>query len=841
MNRPAHSQRASVVLVALCFSAVIGISLATYLAVCSRAMALSNRSYQTGLSTNLAEAGLEQALSAYANNSWTGWTLSGVTATRTLSPSGLTGGTASIKISVTNTTATTWRSSSSYAVGSIAWHRGKWYQCKSATGPTLVQPPDDTTSWVSVPMAWSAETAYRIGDVVVHSGSYYRCLAAHISRTPPDTSVWQSASASNWSAATAYAVNDLALYGGTVWLCLQAHSNQLPPNTSYWASVPVIFTEGRFAVTGSPTVTSQLKAELAPASLFPNVIGASNTSTSISLASSGTVESYNSNALQHRPWSSTDSYAPGETVYYAADGRYYRCITSHSNQVPANNTSYWTPALAAYPAWNSSVSYQVGDLVVESGVVYRCKNVHVNQAPPSGLWEVQDIGHPAWVSGTNYSLGDIVFYQPPSIAGRSSAGMLYRLRASMPSPYTNAPTDTTYWEGGTANYATWTATGYRKGDLVFYQPTGLLYRCATTHTSSQVPIVSSATNTSYWRLADTRFASWSSTASYRVGDLVLYSDTVYRCIVANANQTPPNATYWNTSTMGYSAVVAAPAVTSSSTATIRGYVSAAASSFSTNAVVQGPTSLATPKVDPARVTSNYYVPRFDLPASYAALSGSGGNLPANAGNGTILYEGARCLGRPGDTTPTVYNITGTYISGSTTSYTSGLYLDETTDVLTIVGPVVLNVSGILYTSGGRIVVGPTGSLEIYFNGSQLFIGNNTAGTGGGILNQTFDPSKMLIVSASTYNSSSYHYYWSRHPLYGLIYMPDAYLHKWNSGYDGEIYGAVSSKTAYFNHAATLDYDVSLRTYGGVGRYLDQPLNLSTWRQLTDPAERITLP
>jgi 5-formaminoimidazole-4-carboxamide-1-beta-D-ribofuranosyl 5'-monophosphate synthetase len=70
-------------------------------------------------------------------------------------------------------------------------------------------------------------------------------------------------------------------------------------------------------------------------------------------------------------------------------------------------------------------------------------------------------------------------------------------------------------------------------------------------------------------------------------------------------------------------------------------------------------------------------------------------------------------------------------------------------------------------------------------------------------------------------------------------MPYAYLHKWNSGYNGEIYGAFSAKTVYFNHAATLDYDMALRTAGSTGTYIERPYEITAWRELTDPAERIS--
>jgi hypothetical protein len=92
------AQLGSVVLVALCLTMVLGIAVIGYVAVCARTMQMSNRSFCSINSGQLAEIGLEeslwslnQALQAFNNNSfygWPGWTLatvSGVpTATRQL-------------------------------------------------------------------------------------------------------------------------------------------------------------------------------------------------------------------------------------------------------------------------------------------------------------------------------------------------------------------------------------------------------------------------------------------------------------------------------------------------------------------------------------------------------------------------------------------------------------------------------------------------------------------------------------------------------------------------------------------------------------------------------------
>lgn len=948
MSRVRSNIRGSVVLVALCFVAVLAIAVTTYLTLSSRAMNLSARTYNSSLSAQLAELGMELSLSAMNNATWTGWTTSGATATRTHTPAANYGQgiAASVKILITNRNASSWRSATTYAAGNAAWYRGQWYFCTSATGPSIVPPPDNATNWTSAPGAWSAYTPYAAGDIAIYNDVVYRCLVTHTGKTPPEATYWTTSTTAAWNAGTTYAANDTVLYGGTVYKCIAGHSNQAPPNTSYWAGPPVIYTEGIVTLTANiPTQRTQLRAEFQPASLFPNAVGASNSSTSINIASSGTIESYNSNLLHPVTWSSATSYVMGAVVYYPTTGQYYRALVAHSNQAPVVsgnlNTAYWTIAATSYPAWDSARTYAVNDMVAHNDLLYRCTTAHTNQEPPNtsywaqqmefaawsatktydvdalvtnsagtvyrsklssnlnraltntSYWEVHDlttnpttwaegtayavgdlasnaglyyrcisahtsngggntiantslwarelVGYPVWKSGLAYSVGNVVYYQPAPTNGRESSGLLYRCRTAHTSSSSSTPTNVSNWDVGSVDFATWTSTtGFRVGDIAFYPVTGLFYRCKVAHTN-QAPASATVTNTSYWEHTSTNYAAWSSTAAYSVGDIVYRASnqTIYRCIQAHTNQGPPNATYWSTSMFGYSAVVAAPAVTSSSTATIRGYVNATTTSFGTSAVVQGPTSAASPKVDPTRVFSNPYVPQFDPPSSYSALSGPGTNLPSSEGSGTTLYEGARTLGTPGATSPSVYNITATYYGGGW-STTSGLYLDASTDVLTIVGPVILNVSGILYTNSGRIVVAPTGSLEIYFNGSQLYIGNSTSGTGGGIINQTFNPAKMLIVSASTYNSSSYHYYWSRFPFHGLIYLPSAYLHKWNSGYNGEIYGAVSAKTVYFNHPATLDYDMALRTAGSIGTYIEQPFQITVWRELTDPADKVSL-
>jgi hypothetical protein len=83
-----------VVLVALCFITILGVAVASYVALCAQAMKMSNRSFRYTSSTQLAESGLEEALwtlnqaQAQARNTpgygWPGWTISGGSRTKQL-------------------------------------------------------------------------------------------------------------------------------------------------------------------------------------------------------------------------------------------------------------------------------------------------------------------------------------------------------------------------------------------------------------------------------------------------------------------------------------------------------------------------------------------------------------------------------------------------------------------------------------------------------------------------------------------------------------------------------------------------------------------------------------
>jgi hypothetical protein len=98
-----RSKRGAALLAALCFAAVLTIALGSYMTLCYRELALSSRTMQGTRAVELAETGMEDALWALNKNDWSTWTISGTTATKTISGFTFDGGaTGSVSLRVTS-------------------------------------------------------------------------------------------------------------------------------------------------------------------------------------------------------------------------------------------------------------------------------------------------------------------------------------------------------------------------------------------------------------------------------------------------------------------------------------------------------------------------------------------------------------------------------------------------------------------------------------------------------------------------------------------------------------------------------------------------------------------
>lgn len=86
MNFGSKRRRGSLLIVAMLFSAIIAIGLTSYLTMANNALKLAQRSFLANDAMNLAESGVEVAMSAINSNSWSSpWTISSGNATGTFS------------------------------------------------------------------------------------------------------------------------------------------------------------------------------------------------------------------------------------------------------------------------------------------------------------------------------------------------------------------------------------------------------------------------------------------------------------------------------------------------------------------------------------------------------------------------------------------------------------------------------------------------------------------------------------------------------------------------------------------------------------------------------------
>ncbi len=952
-----RSARGTVILVAMCFAAVIAISLSSYLAIARVSMEQSNRSFQTDLSKQLAEAGLETALAAANTNDWSGWTLSGTTATRTVTfaegPAkyGGIGVTGTIKLRVDNYNAhnqsAAWNSSTTYRINDLVGNNGIWY--RSVRHENLNRTPASGSGspnlnfWVPEPIPWmwsrafaatdySSDTSYALYQTVNYDGVWYRCITAAPSGTPASAPSLPQ----EWSAASvSYIRSTMVSYAGRFYRCISDHTSSvgiLPTNTTYWSStlywIPILtarpWTASTAFVVGdvvnnagdqyrcatSHTSSANFAADGANWASFPTALSlAWQTNADYSKGAfvyyGGTwyycIASHNSGGWfdstkwaaiggytlnpSADTWSSSVTYQTGDYAYQGST--WYRCLQAHSNQAPPNAT-YWAASAPyfhlAYRSsgitytfnhklyygdiwyiygsggwisnftnsmwlWNSSLAYSIGDVVYRNSSWYRCIRAHTtSQAPPSAYWTDAPLQSAAWNPGRQYSQNDTIFYN----------GVWY-LSLLSNNYGQNPATATSWWVGTTNSSYQWdSSTSYAVNNYRHYG--GVWYRCLAAG-SNKTP-----NNTGYWT------ASWAQSSGVTTGAPVIYSEgiatppsgpAIITQLRATAGPAPllPNAaaatstlrlgaggtvdsydgsvTTINTagnltsysynqttspfssapgSNLGYSAVLAGRSTTGNavdiSSSTVKGYLAAPSVSYSTSASLRQPDGVTVTSpapsaagVDLTRISRSPYIP-------ISGIFAVPGGIPIPTPNSTIL-------GMPGGTTPSVYYFTG------------NLSLNSATRNLTIIGPVILYVSGNLILSsnaGAAITIAATGSLRLVV-GRDFRVESPSAG----FRNLTYD-SKRLTVNLARVGSDTFNFTSTTNPFYGTIYLPDS-SSTFTFGNGVNIYGALSAQNITLSGSASIHFDTSLRhvPLGGT----DSPYVINDWREL-GAAERASL-
>lgn len=895
MNRPRfQSERGTVILVALCFVAVLGISLAAYLALCSRTMQMSNRTSQTALSQQLAEMGVEEALRAFNKNDWSdwtsgttpnittsNWTISGTAATCNLTfpankfGEGVTG---SIKIRIDNYNASqltsAWNSLATYRVDDVVGYNGMWYTC--VQDHSTSHAPGNLAYWVPtyIPWKWNSGMAYAVYDIINYNGSWYRCITAHTSSgtTFATGTNWQLIPSVSlaWTASTAYSRGALVYNGGLWYYCTTSHTSPGSWSTTNWVSLT------------SPSDTWNNSA-LYQLGDFVYLSGAWYRAKVANLNAMPPNSTYwfNTSATSREPyiswqWRSGVAYEFNDLVYDDASGSdvWYRVKVAHTSNTTSrttSNTTNWENALDDSWDWASTDSYNIGDVVCVSGNFYRCIRAHSNQSPPSATyWSAYPLLSNAWSSSKSYSQYTTTYYRGSWYLSLQANNQNHR-----------PGTDNAWWAAAPRSLSAWDSSKNYSADTIVSSG-GVWYRCLKDTTASQA-----TSNTTFWVAIAGATNQWSSATSYSTGSYVNYDGVWYRSIASNSDKTPNNSTYWT--------ALDAPVIYSEGTISIAGnapiktqlratlapeplFPNAAGANSSTLNITGGGTVDSYDSATDANAAS----PGFSAVLASNYSSGTAITISSTTVNGhlaapssssspfTPLYASGGTI--KGAASPTTPNIDLTRVSrspyipvfdiqtpiqqtslpttlpttlnlGSPGAATPSVYYYSTNlsidagETININGPVILKINGYLRCNGGTLNINTTGSLVTYFT-SYLRV----YGSSGGFKNRTKDPSKLVLLGNASTNLANYLILPTTIPteFYGVIYMPATTA---TLGLDirtgNRLFGAISAREITFSSEATLHYDTSLRyaTIPGVA----QPYAITEWRELTNSTERVTMP
>jgi hypothetical protein len=798
------SSRGTVSLVALCFVTVLAISLASYIAVCSRSMQLSNRAFQGNLSQQLAEAGIEEALRAFSKNDWSNWSSNGYAATWTLD------------------------TANRRATGTLSFPAGKFGQGATATVKLRVDNYDAATLGAT----WSNTKDYQIGDLVGYNGVWYSCIKSNKNQAPSATSWanWVPAQIPwRWDRIKNYVSEDMVNHNGTWYRCTSANNNSPPPNPN-WITVP--------SVSFSPSFDSSTEAIL-------NWYGTWYRRASGSWDASPTI------AWRYQP---AKTYSFNDLVCY--NSIWYRYIngTPSQNNTPNSSPTYWEDALSGSTyGWLSGVNYNVGDSVFYGSTSqwYRCLKAHQSSGsitPANSVyWSNAPLLSNDWDRGKQYTQNDTVRYN----------GVWY-LSLQNTNVGQNPATAASWWIGATTSSSSYTwnpTTNYSTGSYRCYG--GVWYLCTASNTGV------SPNDTGYWKTlgAPVVYAEASVAIANNpdqqtqlrapIAPAPLFPNAIAATTSLNANSGGTIDSYDSTlgapspsqyssqvgTSTNYSAVVAAGSTTGTAitltSPTISGYLAAPSSlsapyaplmALGTSTIVKGSAPTPSPKVNVTRVSRSPSIPQYDtLPVGGLASKWSSVPKGTALGLGTTIN-----IGTPGSSVPARYYYNGNLTIGNSTVTT-----------LNINGPVILYINGNLSITAsgsvGQVNINPSGSAEIHVAGAF-----QADAPGNGIVSTTYDP-KTLIIICDTTASTNHFYSEGINPLYGVIYAPYTALPSgyFNDNNNANIYGAVSArKVTYSGANMNVHYDTSLRyaTFGGV----DQPYAATEWRQLP-VAEKATMP
>ena len=395
---------------------------------------------------------------------------------------------------------------------------------------------------------WVASTSYSVGQYVNYSGSLYKCTTANNDSTFT-ASHWQQISGgagiANWASSTSYAVGALVIYSDKIYECTTAHTSSTTFDANKWKEISA-------SAGGIANWTTNKSYSVGDLVINSNKIYQCNTahtsgSTFSTDASKWTEISASTGGIDN--WATAKSYVVGDVVYH--NESIFVCNTAHTSSTFSTEASNWTLMYADIKQWKQNTYYVVDTVLIYDGELYKCKTAHdsgsaftsanfdkifsdpkemTNAEVAAMIANFNPSGDglmlmPNWEANHGYVVMQCVYY----------SGDMYRCKTAHTSGSTFNSTEEAYWDkivgGGGTSISSWTTgTNYAVGDFVIYS--NKIYKCITANADA------SFTPTKWQGISvETELSAWATSTSYKVGDYVLYQNNLYRCNTAHTSST----------------------------------------------------------------------------------------------------------------------------------------------------------------------------------------------------------------------------------------------------------------------------------------------------------------
>lgn len=364
---------------------------------------------------------------------------------------------------------------------------------------------------------WNSGTTYALGSVVywTDNKTYTSLQNSNTNHNPESSPTWWKRTyndiVAEWNNITQYEYLNIVLYNGVLYRAKLESLNVLPTTAEFW--------ENFSAISPAPIIYNYLITGYDD----PNVVKRQG-------------------ELFQMPYNPSYYYQTGDRVL--ADNRVFQALTETSIFTPGNvdqdddtkpiayyRGTYrrrvanqpiqnWTviqPNPINVPIWSQYQAYNVGDLVYDNSLMFKCLIPNINSEPSvsiaSGNWILQ-AQHPydatQWqeVGGNLYNAGDCAY----------DFGTLWMANQTT---YT-APSEPVWTAIGRKVW-----DGFNYDDTIEYDPTdivyfnGLYYERNATATNAYPPV-----------------ALWNTETFYAANAIVRYDGDLFRCITPNQSNVP---------------------------------------------------------------------------------------------------------------------------------------------------------------------------------------------------------------------------------------------------------------------------------------------------------------